>query len=149
MGDFWPGNIVMSLDEAGEVSQIWVIDWEMCKPGLFGCELGEFCAELVLHQRFNGDVCGNTAQFMLEDFLKSYTNHITPDLELCRRTIVHIGTHLVTLAPRVEWGGKAKTQEVVKEGMKLILDGYAAEKDWLEKSLIGPLVMNVKRCEER
>jgi 5-methylthioribose kinase len=143
MGDFWPGNLVLNFDEAGEVLQIRVIDWEMCKPGLFGCELGQFCAELILLQRFNGDVCGNTAQFILEDLLKTYTSHITPNLELCRRAIVHLGAHLVTLTPRIEWGGKAKTQEVVKEGMKLILDGYAAEKDWLEKSAIGPLVTSV------
>lgn len=134
---------MLSFDEAGDVEQIRVVDWEVCKPGIFGFELGQFCAELVLLRRFNGEVCGNTAQSMLEDFLRAYTSHITPDLEMCRRAIVHLGTHLVTLTPRIKWGEKEKTQEVVKEGMKLILDGHAADKEWLGTSVIGPLVMSV------
>ncbi|KXN90098.1 hypothetical protein AN958_05103 [Leucoagaricus sp. SymC.cos] len=143
MGDFWPGNLVLSFDEVGNVTQVRILDWEVCKPGFLGIELGQFCAELVLLMRFNTDICGNTAHSLLEDFLKAYANHITPDLEMCRRTIVHLGTHLVTWTPRLDWGGKERTQEVVKEGMKLILEGYSAEKEWLENSVIGPLVMSI------
>ncbi|KAJ3570625.1 hypothetical protein NP233_g4283 [Leucocoprinus birnbaumii] len=143
MGDFWPGNLVLSFDEAGNVSQVSVLDWELCKPGIFGVELGQFCAELVLLMRFNTDVCGQDAKRLLEDFLTAYAGQVTPDLEMCRRAIVHLGTHLVTLTPRIEWGGKEKTQEVVKEGLGLILDGYSAEKEWLEKSVIAPLLMSV------
>ncbi|KAF5356167.1 hypothetical protein D9756_003701 [Leucocoprinus leucothites] len=143
MGDFWPGNLVLSFDEVGNVTRVSILDWELCKPGIFGVELGQFCAELVLLMRFNTDICGQTAKSLLEDFLKAYAGQITPDLEMCRRAIVHLGTHLVTLTPRIEWGGKEKTQEVVKEGLGLVLEGYSAGKEWLEKSVIGPLVMSV------
>ncbi|XP_006454280.1 hypothetical protein AGABI2DRAFT_197185 [Agaricus bisporus var. bisporus H97] len=140
MGDFWPGNLVLSFDHVGNVMQIRVLDWEMCKPGLFGAELGQFCAELILLTRFNAEVCGQTAHILLEDLLKTYTTHITPDLEMCRRAIVHLGAHLVTLTPRIEWGGKEMTQEVVKEGKRLVLEGYSGEKGWLVESHIKPLV---------
>lgn len=143
MGDFWPGNLMLSFDDAGDVTQIRVIDWELCKPGLLGVELGQFCAELVLLMRFNTDICNDTAKILLDDFLNTYTTHITPDLGICRRTIVQLGAHLVTLTPRIEWGGKEMTQEVVKEGMKLMLEGYSAETEWLSKSPIAPLVMHV------
>jgi 5-methylthioribose kinase len=144
MGDFWPGNLVLSFDRAGNVIQIRVLDWEMCKPGLFGAELGQFCAELVLLTKFNADICGHTASVILEDLLKTYATHITPDLELCRRAIVHLGAHLVTLTPRIEWGGKETTQEVVKEGKRLVLEGYSAEKGWLLESAIKPLAAKVE-----
>lgn len=143
MGDFWPGNLVLSFDHEGNVIQIQILDWELCKPGLPGVELGQFCAELVLLTRFNADVCSHTASVILEDLLKTYTTHIAPDLEICRRAVVHLGVHLVTLTPRIEWGGKKTTQEVVQEGKRLMLEGYSAEKEWLIKSVIGPLAMNI------
>lgn len=142
MGDFWPGNLSLSFDETGELKQIWVLDWELCKPGLLGVELGQFSAELVLLMRFNADICGHTANIILDDFLGVYSTHIIPDLELCKRTIVHLGGHLVTLTPRIEWGNKETTQEVVKEGVRLMVEGYSAEKGWLMSSVIRPLVVH-------
>ncbi|KAF9453893.1 hypothetical protein P691DRAFT_812509 [Macrolepiota fuliginosa MF-IS2] len=143
MGDFWPGNVMLSFNEGGDITQIRVLDWELCKPGVLGIELGQFCAELILLMRFNADICEQTAGIMLEDFLKIYATHITPDLEMCRRAIVHLGTHLVTLTPRIAWGGKEMTQKVVKEGLGLILEGYGAEREWLRKSAVGPLVVDI------
>jgi hypothetical protein len=144
MGDFWPGNLVLSFDYAGNVTQIRVLDWEVCRPGLFGMELWQFCAELVLLARFNGDVCGHTASVILDDLLKVYATHITPDLDFCQRAIVQLGTHLVTLAPRIEWGEKETTQEVVKEGKRLVLEGYSAERRWLLESAIKALAAKLE-----
>ncbi|KAJ3570624.1 hypothetical protein NP233_g4282 [Leucocoprinus birnbaumii] len=143
MGDFWPGNLVLSSDEANNISQLFVLDWEVARPGLFSLELGQFCAELVLLMRFNTTVCGQDAGLLLDEFLSSYARQIKPDFEMCRRAIVHLGVHLVTWTPRLEWGGKEATQEVVKEGLGLILDGYIAEEEWLQKSVIGTLAKSV------
>jgi len=143
MGDFWPGNLALSFDDSGNVRQIWVLDWELCKPGVLGVELGQFSAELVLLMRFKADICGHTAGAMLGDFLEAYSTFIVPDLEMCKRTIVHLGGHLVTLTPRSDWGDKETTQEVVKEGVKLMIEGYSAEKGWLMSSVIRPLVMHI------
>jgi len=137
MGDLWPGNLVLKFDEGDHVEQVFILDWELCRPGILGMELGQFCAELVLLMRFNPEECGETARCMMDAFLQGYSGQVTPDMKMWRRMIVHLGTHMVTLTPIMGWGDKAKTQQVVKEGVKLVLEGYAAEEEWLGKCVLN------------
>ncbi len=48
MGDFWPGNVMISLgeDEMGDriIKRIYVVDWELVKPGVAGLDVGQFIA---------------------------------------------------------------------------------------------------------
>ena len=114
MGDFWPGNVVLRFDEGGEVEQVYVLDWELCRPGIVGMEVGQFCAELVLLRRFGA---GERAQSVLEGFLEGYKGQMKVKEEMWRQTVVHMGVHGVVMAPRI-WGDRGK---IVKEGLRLVL----------------------------
>lgn len=104
MGDFWPGNLVVRL-KGDEVEQIYVLDWELCRPGIVAMEVGQFCAELVMLRRFGG---GERAQCVLEGFLEGYR----VEGEMWRQTAVHMGVHGVVMAPRM-WGDKEKMVKLV------------------------------------
>ncbi|TFK41990.1 kinase-like domain-containing protein [Crucibulum laeve] len=139
MGDFWPGNMVVSLDENKDLKRIYVVDWELAKPGLLGVEIGQFCAEVHFLRRFIPK-CQNTASALLANFLKRYAQIITLSEEECKRAIVHCGTHMVVIGSTVDWGEKEITREVAMEGVDLIVRGYTADESWLKGSLVGPLL---------
>jgi len=120
MGDFWPGNIMVSLNQKGDLEHLYILDWELTKAGLPGIEIGQFCAEIHMLRRFNPEVCQDTATLVLKHFFKAYG-----DVEQTRRIFVHMGVHMSVLGARVEWGEKEVTRQVVLEGRRKIVDGYA------------------------
>ena len=137
MGDFWPGNLMVQLDEAGELKRIYVLDWELTREGLTGIEVGQFAAEFHLLRRCNAEVCKDTASLVLEHFFKEYKKAAEPDSEVARRAIVQWGTHMVILGARVQWGDRELSRTVVLEGMRILLDGYEGK---LDESLVAPLL---------
>ncbi|KAI0784990.1 kinase-like domain-containing protein [Abortiporus biennis] len=145
MGDFWPGNIMVSFSGEGSSSKlerIYVLDWELTKPGLAGLDVGQLCAELQTLRRFH-DNCVIPATELILTFLTSYRGcrrGAGSLKELARIASVHLGAHLIAWTPRVPWGGKEKTREVVKEGVKYLIDGYGGTQEYLEESLFKPLV---------
>jgi len=116
MGDFWPGNIMVSLNQKGDLEHLYILDWELTKAGLPAIEIGQFCAEIHMLRRFNPEVCQTTASLVLEHFFKAYG-----DIE--RRAFVHMGVHMCVLGARVEWGEKELTRQVVLEGLRMVVDG--------------------------
>jgi hypothetical protein len=74
-------------------------------------------------RRFNPEVCRDTATLVLEHFLKAYA--LAGDVEQAKRAFVHMGVHMSVLGARVEWGEKEVTRQVVLEGLRKIVDGYA------------------------
>lgn len=67
-GDFWPGNMLLTLDSAGKLKRITVVDWELAKLGIPGYDLGQFFAETHLLRRFHPRL-GETVS-VLEDAIK-------------------------------------------------------------------------------
>jgi len=139
MGDFWPGNIMVTLDSNQQLQRLHVLDWELAKPGLPGVELGQFCAEMYLLRRFV-PVAEDAASTVLTTFLHAYAQESKPDARVARNALVHWGAHLIVLTPRVPWGDKETTRRVVEEGLELIVAAAGATEDDLRKSLVGPLV---------
>ena len=123
MGDFWPGNIMVSLNKKGDLERLYILDWEITRIGIPGIEVGQFCAEIHMLRRFNPEVCGVTATLVLEHFLKAYAG----DAEQARRAFVHMGVHMSVLGARIEWGEKEVTRQVVLEGVRKIVDGYSSK----------------------
>jgi len=75
-GDFWPGNIMVSLrrgidGDAESVEKLYVLDWEVAKTGLPGLDLGQFCAEIHLLSEFH-PARKESADAVIESFLKAY-----------------------------------------------------------------------------
>ncbi|KAG7099765.1 hypothetical protein E1B28_001578 [Marasmius oreades] len=134
MGDFWTGNILLDLDDGGsDIKHIFIIDWELAKPGLHGLDVGQFCAEVDLIRRFhslNADVSSR----IIASFFHSYSNlNAEKDVALYQTALAHWGAHLVIWTPRVQWGGPAETRVVVKDGVKLLLEGYECPEDGIER----------------
>jgi hypothetical protein len=142
MGDFWPGNILLDLDPTSPdtIKHIYVVDWELVKPGLAGLDVGQFSAE-IQSVAFFYPQSKAAAREVLTAFLSSYRHSGTEvDAEVARVAATHAGVHLATWTPRVGWGGAQETKEAVVEGIKLMLEGHHASEEWLLNSFVRPLV---------
>ncbi|KAH0591248.1 hypothetical protein J132_10648 [Termitomyces sp. J132] len=139
MGDFWPGNVMVALDNEKNLTRLYLLDWELAKPGLPGVEIGQLCAEVHLVRRYI-PAAENFASAILDSFLQAYADGVKPDIELARHTLAHWGTHLVVWTPRIPtWAdNKEKMCSVVEEGVKLIV--IAMDGSETLSSLVGPLV---------
>ncbi|KAF8846164.1 hypothetical protein BDN67DRAFT_960854 [Paxillus ammoniavirescens] len=145
-GDFWPGNIMVSLrrgiDERAEsVEKLYVLDWEVAKTGLPGLDLGQFCAEIHLLSEFH-PARKESGDAVIESFLKAYKESVgtQKDVELARVAVSHIGAHLVAWTPRISWGGKEKTREMVVEGVELLVLGEEGSESSIGTSIVAPLL---------
>jgi len=95
MGDFWPGNIMVSLNPAGDsLERAYVLDWEVSKPGVAGLDIGQFCAEILLLRRFS-PACDTSVTTVLDAFLKTYRDAAAVDVDVAKDAMVHVGAHLV------------------------------------------------------
>jgi 5-methylthioribose kinase len=120
MGDFWPGNVLIDLDENKQIKKVLVVDWELAKAGIRGTDIGQFCAELHLLRHFYPER-KEISTVLLKNFVDSYEQKSPLGTDF-REAIVHIGAHLIAWAPRVPWGPKREIQAVVVEGVKLLAD---------------------------
>ncbi|KAG1757815.1 kinase-like domain-containing protein [Suillus lakei] len=144
-GDFWPGNIMVSLRRESEggtlrLGKLYVLDWELAKAGLRGLDIGQFCAEMRLLERFYPSR-QEEASTIMRSFLLAYRGGNGPDEALARVAIAHIGAHLVAWTPRTRWGDKEDTRKAVAEGVELLVGGAEGTLAWLEGSLVGNLMM--------
>lgn len=123
----------------GALKNIYILDWELARPGLPGVEIGQFCAEMHLLRRFD-PFARAPASRILEAFLEAYAQCGEPDIQLGRDALVHLGSHLVVLTSRAPWGDREGTRRVVQEGVQLLLGASSQNDDWLRDSIVGALV---------
>ncbi|KAJ7114572.1 kinase-like domain-containing protein, partial [Mycena crocata] len=118
MGDFWTGNIMVSLDADGALERVYIIDWELAKPGLAALDVGQFCAEMHTMTLFKEHTVGPAA-VLIEAFLTEYRAHcgvMAP--HLANTAAKHMGGHLITTTPRVGWGTAQETVKAVQVGLE-------------------------------
>lgn len=144
MGDFWPGNILVNINYSSDgsattVGRIHVVDWELVKPGLAGLDVGQFCAEMHLLRRFS-PACEPSVSAALKAFLKAYRGAFEVKMSVVRVSAGHIGAHWVAWTPRVPWGSKELTREIVQEGVEYLVEAYSGDVKWLEGSIVGALL---------
>lgn len=143
-GDFWPGNIMVSLRRESEggmprLEKLYVLDWELARGGLRGIDIAHFCAEMQLLQRFYPSRQEEVSTIM-RSFLLTYRGGSGPDEALARVAIAHVGAHLVTWTARVDWGDREVTRKMVTEGVDLLIGSAEGTLAWLEGSLVGNLM---------
>ncbi|KAL1732093.1 kinase-like domain-containing protein [Schizophyllum commune] len=115
MGDFWPGNVLVTLD-GEEIMSIQVVDWELAKTGIPELDVGQFLAEMYLICRFDLEA-RRVASATARAFLGAYRGLHAVDP---RTATIHCGVHLIAWTPRVSWGGKETTKQVVMEGVDMM-----------------------------
>ncbi len=125
MGDFWPGNIILS---SVEVERAYVVDWEMCRPGLAGLEIGQFCAEIGLVQHFHPEYSA-AAEGVLTGFMRAYSATASPDEAVLRMADVHAGVHTVMIGTRFPWDGREATRRAVAGGVRRMVRGSEIRRD--------------------
>ena len=121
MGDFWTGNIVVNThtDASGvtKVDRIFVIDWEVTKPGLPYLDFGQFVAEMHSLRLFYADTAKELVEGALDEFYAAYREGYSIDEKYVRGATAHLGAHLVAWTPVVGWEPREKVREAVLEGV--------------------------------
>ncbi|KAJ3546639.1 hypothetical protein NM688_g5494 [Phlebia brevispora] len=145
MGDFWPGNVLLSLkqsDEKVDVERIFIIDWELVKPGLRGMDIGQFCAEMHQMRRFF-PATEPAVLALVSEFLGTYREMSKIELtRVARIALTHVGAHLIAWTPRSGWEGKETIRQVVAEGVQCLVDGYQGKPEKVDNSIVGRLTMS-------
>ena len=115
MGDFWPGNVLVTLD-GEDIKSIQVVDWELAKTGIPELDVGQFLAEMYLICRFDLEA-RMAAAATAREFWGAYRGLHAVNLQA---VTTHCGVHLIAWTPRVPWGGKERTRRVVMEGAEMV-----------------------------
>lgn len=123
-GDFWPGNVLVKLAETGgEVERIYVMDWELVKPGLSGCDVGQFCAELHQARSFY-PANAEPASTVLDAFLCAYKAKRGGEMtSVARLAQTHLGAHIAVFTARnSSWKDRETVRKLVLEGVRYLAD---------------------------
>jgi aminoglycoside phosphotransferase (APT) family kinase protein len=137
VGDFWTGNIVLRLDDEGKVERVYVIDWEMAKPGLPFLDFAQCAAELYTLGMFQGNVKAGVDK-ALQAYGASYADSRRISKGFICDAGTHVGAHLVTITPwAASWEPRTRRKEVVKEGIEYLLRGMDGSLEWLRMSAVG------------
>jgi Ser/Thr protein kinase RdoA (MazF antagonist) len=117
MGDFWPGNVLVDLDQSGVLRRLFVVDWEVARPGVAAFDVGQFQAGIFTVRHFN-PACGPASEALDAAFLEGYLS-IQPELDR-KKAAQHSAMHLVIWTARVGWEPTEKTRELVEHGLRSI-----------------------------
>lgn len=150
MGDFWTGNIVVrTLTDtdtdtdtgAMTVERIFVIDWELTKPGLPFLDFGQFVAEMHTLRRFHESSapCLRVVDAALTVYFAAYRAGYPVDEAYLRGATAHVGAHLLAWTVVAGWEPKGRVREVAQEGVRYLV---ASKQESLEASIISLLDNN-------
>lgn len=137
LGDFWPGNILVSTDSrpgGKDMTKIYVVNLEFCQAGTKWFDIGQMAAELYCLARFRDEERGKE---MLEGFLRGYKSG-AGQVEGCK-VAIRIGAHLVVMGPvgRERQVEQAALRKVVEEGIEMIRAGHEQDIDALRKTIVA------------
>lgn len=145
MGDFWPGNILLKTSRNPDnteftVERVYIVDWELAKPGLQGLDIGQFTAEICTLARVHPTSETSTMN-LLSSFFSGYSHDRTIETRRIKDAAIYTGQHIVVGIPRFDWGNPSKEliRRVVLEGLEQILNGWDAGDAWLRQSFVGGL----------
>lgn len=146
MGDFWTGNIVVrsrTRTDTGAmtVERIFVIDWELTKPGLPFLDFGQFVAEMHTLRRFHESsaTCLRVVDAALTAYFAAYRAGYPVDEAYLRGATAHVGAHLLAWTVVAGWEPKVRVREVAQEGVRYLV---ASKQESLEASIISLLDNN-------
>lgn len=148
MGDFWTGNIVVRTRTdtdtdtgAMTVERIFVIDWELTKPGLPFLDFGQFVAEMHTLRRFHESSapCLRVVDAALTAYFAAYRAGYPVDEAYLRGATAHVGAHLLAWTVVAGWEPKGRVREVALEGVRYLV---ASKQESLEASIISLLDNN-------
>ncbi|KAK7051882.1 APH domain-containing protein [Favolaschia claudopus] len=145
MGDFWTGNILVNLrvnpDGSRSFAGVYVVDWELAKAGVAALDVGQFCAEMLCLDIFHRESAGESSRKLIEAFLTEYRRIYAGLMKehFANVAAKHVGAHLVTIAPEVNWGPPEESVKAVELGLEYLMEGCSDR--WVrERSILAPLM---------
>ncbi|KKZ61377.1 hypothetical protein EMCG_03983 [[Emmonsia] crescens] len=130
MGDFWPGNILLSFTDKEELDRLNVIDWEFTMLAPAFLDVGNFIGEVFLIHYFESN--DEVYIVLLDAFMKAYRN-LVQDIDP-EKILAYAGAHIMLALPRrIESVRSRATREtarpLVEQVLKFITDPkFAAQK---------------------
>lgn len=144
--DFRPGNILIRTRPGVDgnppsLEHMYIIDWETCRTGPPGWDVGHFAGELNLLSQFSPK-SRDLASAGVAAFFASYRENFKVDLELAQDAAMHAGAIAVSVTQSYPtfWGTEKCAKEVVEEGVVYLIQGHGGGTEWIRDSFFGPLL---------
>jgi len=145
VGDFWTGNAVVDTEpdtrEGKEgyvkLKHVFIVDWEVSKPGIACLDVAQFAAELHTARSFYPGKDGHSSvDDVLPAYFSTYAARKGPlSLQDVQRMSTHIGTHMAVITPLVPtWKPKERVHDFVVESIQYLLKGRRGDLEWLKSS---------------
>ena len=139
MGDFWTGNILVSSKDTTNL-HLYVLDWELAKPGTAEFDIGQMAAEIYCAARLRKGA-QHIAMKLLNSFLVSYRETRAVKVDAAK-VLIRMGAHWLVIMPRA-WSNEATADEIkeaTREGRDMIRIGWENDPVALKASVVGPLL---------
>ncbi|PGH08510.1 hypothetical protein AJ80_07830 [Polytolypa hystricis UAMH7299] len=124
MGDFWPGNILLSFTDKDELERLSIIDWEFIMLAPAFLDTGHFIGEVFLIHYFESN--DEVYIVLLESFMRAYRSSLVRDIDT-ENILAYAGAHIMVGLPRrINSLGSRATKEnaspFVEQTLKFITD---------------------------
>ncbi|KAF3923128.1 hypothetical protein ABW20_dc0107475 [Dactylellina cionopaga] len=137
MGDFWTGNVLVNISDAGELESLYVVDWEMIRPADAATEISQMLAEVWEAGEFSKSSHAKAAAKDLSTGLCSaYKNGVKGPIEgMLQDVMLAAGAHIVVWA-RIgfaDYGDEAKFKAAQDKASRLIWEAFGEDvesQDW-------------------
>ncbi|KZV76388.1 hypothetical protein PENSPDRAFT_623157 [Peniophora sp. CONT] len=143
MGDFWPGNVLVRLQPAGQLDGLVVVDWELARTGRTGLDVGQFAGDVRVLKHFvrSATLC---ADALVGALLRAYAaQRLGEDGSWVGVATAHVGAHLVAWGPRIAYESKTRelTRELVEEGARYLKEVFTrSDEHWRAEDFIEQFV---------
>lgn len=146
VGDCWTGNCIVDTEpDAGEgregcvkLKRVFIVDWEVSKPGKACLDVAQFAAELhTVRSFYPGTNVYSSVDDVLPAYLNTYAARKGPlTIQDVQRMSMQIGTHMAVVTPQVaSWKPKERVREFVVESIQYLLRGKRGDVEWLKSSV--------------
>ncbi|OCB87136.1 hypothetical protein A7U60_g5873 [Sanghuangporus baumii] len=144
MGDFWTGNVIVRSTDNGVIERVFVVDWELAKPGTAFIDFAQFVAEMHTLKRFHPEATVSIDS-TLRTYAEAYNKGVRIDEKFIKGAASHVGAHMIAVTPNIlNWGSKKTTRKVFIEGIEYVLGGIRGDEEWLKASAVGGLLHNTR-----
>ncbi|KAF3921197.1 hypothetical protein ABW21_db0203313 [Orbilia brochopaga] len=96
MGDFWTGNVLVNVTDAGELDSIYIVDWEMIRPADAATEISQMTAELWEAGEFGSSPdAKSAAKHLIVGLCSKYKQNMGPFPEnILKEVMLGAGAHI-------------------------------------------------------
>lgn len=139
LGDFWPGNVLVSAPKEHTNLSMTLVDFELAKPGTAAFDVGQMGAEMLCLAHFRDSE--RNGQLLLEEFFRCYKARRQGSVDAAA-VAIRIGAHLFTMMPRA-WTaevGEEKVKKLLREGFDLLKMGWENDEAALKNSIVRELM---------